>query len=298
DNSYNVVDRFWVIDANGVYYNNGVKENYSVVPDPQLTFTYLNHTNASSEVSGLNNSIDNLLIAQRFDTIRNTWSDYLGPTGTTVINGNVSTVQTNNSPDIYSGGFFRSWTLASSENPLPIELTSFTAECQNFSAILQWTVSSQRNNDYFTIEKTSDGIHYTTVAVVKGAGNSSNSITYSAIDDNPLTGVTYYRISQTDYDGTTTNLNTVVYQPCENEATENAFVFNFNSINVQINSLINDNYTITLLSVLGQPVLTESRSVAIGNNTFILNTNVSDGIYILNIRNDNVNYIKRLYIGR
>ena len=300
DNSYNVVDRFWVIDANGVYYNNGVKENFTVVPDPQLTFSYLNHTNASSEVSGLNNSIDNSLIAQRYDSSRNTWSNYMGPTGTTVISGTVSTVQTNSSPDIAaSGGFFRSWTLANSANPLPIQLTSFTVECQNYSAMLQWTAASQTNNDYFTIARTSDGVNYTTVAVVKGAGNSSNAITYSAIDDSPLAGISYYRISQTDYDGNTTNLKTVVYQPCENDGTQNAFVYNFTSINVQINSLVNDNYTITLLSVLGQPVLTETRPVAVGNNTFTLNTNVSDGVYILNIKNSNeVNYIKRLYIGR
>ena len=299
DNSYNVVDRFWVIDANGVYYNNGVKENYTLTPDPQLTFTYLNHTNASSEVSGLNNSIDNSLIAQRYDSSKNTWSNYLGPTGTTVIYGTISTVQTTASPGILaSGGFFRSWTLANSASPLPIQLTSFTAECQNYSALLQWTVASQTNNDHFTIERTSDGTNYTTVAVVKGAGNSSNAVTYSAVDDNPLTGISYYRISQTDYDGNTTNLKTVVYQPCENDATENAFVFNSTSINVQINSLINDNYTITLLSVIGQPVYTETRSVTVGNNTFILNTNISDGIYILNIKNDKVNYIKRLFIGR
>ncbi len=299
DNSYNVVDRFWVVDANGVYYDNGVKENYTLTPDPQLTFSYLNHTNASSEVTGLNNSIDNSLIAQRFDTVKNAWGTYIGPTGTTVINGNVSTVSTNSSPDILTtGGFFRSWTLATSNSPLPIQLTSFSVECQNYVAHLKWIVATQTNNDFFTIERTSDGVNYTTVAVVKGAGTISTTTTYTAVDETPLTGVSYYRISQTDLDGFTNHLNVIVYQPCENEGTQNAFVFNSTSVDVQINSLTPDNYVITLLNLLGQPVITETQAVAPGNNSFILPTNVSDGVYILNIRNDKVNYNKRLYIGR
>lgn len=299
DNSYNVVDRFWVVDANGVYYNNGVKENYTLTPDPQLTFSYLNHNNASSEVSGLNNSIDNKLIAQRFDTIKNAWGTYIGPTGTTIISGTVSTVQTTGSPDVMTaGGFFRSWTLASSASPLPIELTSFSVECQNYVAHLQWIVASQTNNDFFTIERTSDGINYTTVAVVKGDGNTSTTMTYTAVDETPLTGVSYYRISQTDFDGFTNNMNVIVYQPCENEGTQNAFVYNSTSVDVQINSLVPDNYIITLFSLLGQPIITETRSVEPGNNTFILPTNVSDGVYIINVKSEKVNYIKRLYIGR
>lgn len=299
DNSYNVVDRFWVVDANGIYYNNGVQEKYTTTPDPQLTFSYLNHTNGSTEVGGLNNSIDNTLIAQRFDTISNKWGDYNGPTGTTVISGTVSSVSTTGSPDVLAAnGFFRSWTLASSNVPLPIVLTSFTAECQNFAAHIQWDVATQTDNNFFTVERSPDGINYQTVAVVKGAGTTGTAITYTAVDETPLSGISYYRLSQTDMDGTTTHVKTIVYQPCGNEPTQNAFVTNQTSVVVQINSLANDEYNITLMNMLGQPVFTENKAVAVGNNTFILPTNVSDGVYILSLKSDKANYVKRLYIGR
>ncbi|MBL4592514.1 MAG: T9SS type A sorting domain-containing protein [Flavobacteriales bacterium] len=84
---------------------------------------------------------------------------------------------------------------------LPIELANFNANCVDGRVKLDWATLSEINNDYFTIEKSTDAINFEEVTIISGAGNSSNVISYSWNDDNPLGGNTYYRLKQTDFNG-------------------------------------------------------------------------------------------------
>lgn len=86
-------------------------------------------------------------------------------------------------------------------NPLPIELISFQAVHADGMVQLTWATQSETNNDYFTIEKSTDGIHFEELKRVAGAGNSNCLLNYAEVDNNPGTGVCYYRLKQTDYDG-------------------------------------------------------------------------------------------------
>jgi len=86
-------------------------------------------------------------------------------------------------------------------NPLPIELLYFTGKLNSNSVFLEWTTSSEINNDYFTIEKSSDAYNWEKVSNIKGNGNSNNYKYYSEIDNNPYLGTSYYRLKQTDFDG-------------------------------------------------------------------------------------------------
>jgi len=65
----------------------------------------------------------------------------------------------------------------------------------------EWSTASEINNDYFTIERSTEGIHFDSLLSVKGAGNSTTRLFYSADDDHPLNGNSYYRLKQTNYDG-------------------------------------------------------------------------------------------------
>ena len=69
---------------------------------------------------------------------------------------------------------------------------------------LNWTTTTEINNDYFTIEKSKDNSEFVQVAIVDGAGNSSRSLNYSTIDESPFPSLSYYRLKQTDYDGRST----------------------------------------------------------------------------------------------
>ena len=85
---------------------------------------------------------------------------------------------------------------------LPIELVSFTATCDGRSALVEWTTATERNNDYFVLERSDDAINFTEVARVAGAGNSIDPIDYSYTDYGIHGGDNYYRLVQVDYDGT------------------------------------------------------------------------------------------------
>ena len=90
----------------------------------------------------------------------------------------------------------------SSGTPLPIELVYFNARLQNESTVLlNWETATEINNDYFTIEKSNDAINWKSIGEIKGAGNSSQSINYSYRDYKLLSGISYYRLKQIDFDG-------------------------------------------------------------------------------------------------
>ena len=91
--------------------------------------------------------------------------------------------------------------LGSSGNPLPIELISFEASINEDEVDLKWVTATEINNDYFTIEKSIDGISWEKVLNTNGAGNSTEILEYFETDYNPLIGISYYRLKQTDIDG-------------------------------------------------------------------------------------------------
>lgn len=86
-------------------------------------------------------------------------------------------------------------------NLLPIELTYFKAYYNENNVTINWQTATEENNDYFNIERSINGINYETVGTVLGAGNSMIALNYSYTDNNPINGVSYYRLKQTDYDG-------------------------------------------------------------------------------------------------
>lgn len=86
-------------------------------------------------------------------------------------------------------------------NPLPIELTEFTAVLKNNVVNLNWITKSEINNDYFTIERSADGQTWTPILTAPAAGNSVVEINYTERDQSPLPGISYYRLKQTDFNG-------------------------------------------------------------------------------------------------
>lgn len=88
-------------------------------------------------------------------------------------------------------------------NSLPIELLYFRAKLQHNQTVdLSWSTLSETNNDFFTIERSQDAVQWQITATVKGAGNSKSTLFYNFTDSAPLSGVSYYRLKQTDFDGT------------------------------------------------------------------------------------------------
>jgi autotransporter-associated beta strand protein len=125
------------------------------------------------------------------------------------------------------GTFANSWRIGTRDfwqSPLPIELVSFGATCEDDGVLLAWSTATELNNDHFTIERSSDVEHWEEVGIVPGAGNSSSLLHYSLVDEAPLPGIAYYRLKQTDMDGTFAHSDMVPAQ-CAKGNTINALLY-------------------------------------------------------------------------
>jgi|GEM_PF-6177216 len=101
-----------------------------------------------------------------------------------------------------------------STSPHPIELLSFEVLCKDYKTTILWATASQTNNDHFSIERTANGINYEAIGIIKGAGTTSERKSYSYTDDRPLNGLSYYRLTQTDINGSESTFP-VVKANCE-----------------------------------------------------------------------------------
>ncbi len=130
-----------------------------------------------------------------------TWKDH-GNGGTTggVGAGSLVTGSGCGTPSTVSD--FSPFTLASINNinPLPVELVYFNAKRNDKIVDFTWKTLSETENDYFTVERSKDGVNFKPILEVNGAGNSNVPLNYYQIDPHPLTGINYYRLKQTDFD--------------------------------------------------------------------------------------------------
>lgn len=104
-------------------------------------------------------------------------------------------------------GMFGDFALASiggGINVLPITLIEFSAANAGTAAVETfWRTASETNNDYFTVERSADASEWSDIGTVAGAGNSNTERVYRLTDPEPIPGRSYYRLRQTDFDGTT-----------------------------------------------------------------------------------------------
>ena len=167
---------------------------------------------------------------------------------------------------------------------LPIELLSFKATPVKDEIILNWTTSTEINNDIFMVERSSNAIIFEQIGSVDGAGNSSEPLNYKFCDNNPYSKQSYYRLKQIDFDGTYSyssirsvylepiNIINIYPNPANNEA------------NIIIGTPNNINVTIEIYNSLGQTAINFSKKLEIGVTTITLNTSsLSEGAYMFRI---------------
>ena len=246
DNSANVVNRFWILDANG----------YTDKPDVTLSFTY-----DDDEVSATGNTVvESDIFPQRWNSTDSSWSDV-------TLSGTLNT--TNNTlsgVEVTKANFFRSWALVSSVTPLPVELIHFKPECEENIVTIDWKTASEINNDYFVIEKSLDGATWTAVDSIDGAGNSFVEQNYSYQIKNHIYKITYFRLKQVDYDNTTSYSD---IEPCACSGLEITDVYP-NPSEGEVNYVIQSNQagtlTLTITDAQGRLVARNQYEVVEGQN--------------------------------
>jgi len=93
---------------------------------------------------------------------------------------------------------------------LPVELQSFSGKLIDKNSHLEWTTISEKNNDFFLLERSIDGHNFDMLGRVSGNGTTAETNTYHFVDQQPELGKNYYRLSQTDYDGRTEVVGDIV----------------------------------------------------------------------------------------
>lgn len=274
NNSDYAVDRFWIVDPNDATYG------YTTNPLPRFVFRFdpASDLAVGNMITGTSN-----VGAQRFNAGAGQWGDML-PQGTFAA-GPVNSVTVTTVPT--AGDFWRSWTLASFTNPLPIEMTRFDGTCLGDRVEIAWTTATETDNDFFTIEKSLDGLVWDALGTVQGAGNSVTSIDYSFIDPTPST-LAYYRIRQTDFDGTTTTSD-IIAAGCEGMGgTEIVTAWDDGSnVTVVVSSTDLSEYDLTLTDIQGKEMLTRpSQVINDGVTTLKFNKgSIATGVYVVRLHN-------------
>lgn len=186
-----------------------------------------------------------------------------------------------NPPNPYSGSV-----------SLPVELTSFTGKIINTKAQLNWTTASEKNNNFFTISRSNDGVNYVQLAQVQGRGTSTIKMEYGYLDNTPVKGINYYRLKQTDMNGSSKNFQPIAVEignmgknnSSEIAAYPNPFKDLF-TLKVYCKEE-KGNAQLKLSDKQGRLVQFQEVKLVEGPNFFIFNalTAIPQGIYLLSVK--------------
>ena len=184
-------------------------------------------------------------------------------TGTAALGGLTSNLVSNFSP------FTLASTLGGASNPLPVELLSFTAEKKSKGVLLEWKTATETNNAFFQIERSLDGKVFNAISKVEGVGNSDITQSYRFLDENPRTGINYYRLKQVDFDGTFEYhpIVSVDIDPVKEVALQLFPNPAIDKVNVFLPSTVEGEADIRIYNAMGQLVRTTTIDLVQGNNS-------------------------------
>ncbi|OEK00651.1 hypothetical protein BFP97_03630 [Roseivirga sp. 4D4] len=186
-------------------------------------------------------------------------------------------------------------------NRLPIVLVSFEVQATESTIDLEWVTASEENNDFYTIERSIDGLNFTPIEIIGGAGNSEQLITYRTTDHSPLSGRSFYRLKQTDFNGQFeySEIRSVFFQ-----GSESAFDFvvypNPVSSGQELRLKFTERTPTDFLQVLIFDASGKARRtnyVRTGNELVIDKQNMPKGLYLIHVSDGNKKVSKKLIVN-
>jgi hypothetical protein len=185
-------------------------------------------------------------------------------------------------------------------NTLPVELISFNGTPQKSQVNLNWITMSETNNDYFTVEKSTNGIQFEDLEKIAGAGNSTSEKEYQTIDKHPVSGVNYYRLKQTDFNGefVYSKIITVNFDNPDLTLTVYPNPAINNEIRVSVIGNEGDQVNVILRDVLGKVYYNKTTTLGTGCNHVRINRDNSmpAGIYFVVARSGNNMFTQRVIV--
>ncbi|MDB4534085.1 T9SS type A sorting domain-containing protein [Vicingaceae bacterium] len=195
--------------------------------------------------------------------------------------------------------------LGNSVNPLPIELVSFAANVNLEQVDLKWITSTEINNDYFTIERSVDAQNWEEILTVNGAGNSNQTQEYYDIDYEPLSGASYYRLKQTDYNGKFEYFNIVPVKFEEEMSSENGAINLFPSpvragktVNVEFKDIYEEELLIVMRDIKGREFYSKMvMNIEDGKLIGVpIESSIPPGVYLITATSENQLYSQKLIV--
>ena len=175
---------------------------------------------------------------------------------------------------------------------LPVNLISFTAEAvienEKYGVVLKWKTASEKNNDYFTVERSVDGVNFEEVFRMKGAGNSNDFNNYFGVDEAPYKGISYYRLKQTDFNGDFEHFKMVSVQVSSIGAIEMYPNPVKSELNISLESKKeNAAIYIKIYNIQGKLIFSESKELQKGiNNAVLAMDDFTQGVYFITVENE------------
>lgn len=144
---------------------------------------------------------------------------------------------------------------ASDSAVLPVELVRFSGRASGAHANLEWITAAERNNDFFTVEHSTDGEIFTEIYRTAGKGNAETLQTYTYTDTQAATGANYYRLKQTDFDGTETYFGVIQVKLSAAEGQPQVYPNPAReSITVQFSAANAENTVLEIYNIFGEKV--------------------------------------------
>ncbi|HLP32808.1 MAG TPA: ice-binding family protein [Bacteroidia bacterium] len=182
---------------------------------------------------------------------------------------------------------------------LPVTLLQFSAATSNGHVYLNWLTATENNNNFFTVQRSEDGLVFKDIATINGSGNSVVPVYYSTVDYSPHNGLSYYRLKQTDFNGNFECLKTIASHTRASA-----------SINLYPNPAGDNSTTLIIEGEKGNTVLVELTDLAgklhYSTNTLIesdnyfltipLNKLKTKGTYLICVSGNTNRYFKRLIV--
>ena len=179
--------------------------------------------------------------------------------------------------------------------PLPVQMAAFNVKkTTENEAFITWSTASESNNSYFTVQRSADGLVYQNIVTVSSEnGNSTSTKNYSTLDRKPLSGVSYYRIKQTDINGKSTTSRVLPFSN-EGGATEMSVVLypvpTSTMLNIDLTSTVNETALVQIYDMSGKLIINTSQDVNEGASTFTIATeDLPIGLYLLKVYSPSTN---------
>lgn len=289
DGTNTVIDRWWYITPNTT----------SATPvSLDLNFTYRGTENTCTGCPQNGNFGAQYWV--EYSATNKGWKPCAGPSwtcstmgvwpGVTAGTQNATTsTGTVNLPD--GGNATSYWVLSCTAKPLPIELVTFNAFCQNNgNTLINWKTAAEVNALKFEIQKSNNGTDYTTIASVNAQYPYGGN--YSYTDNSKNTGIVYYRLKMIDKDGSFkySPIQDVGFDKCNGIKTQ-IYAYEKNIV-LNINSDKNQKLKFELIDVLGRVIMNKFIDISEGGNVFQYTTDAAQSIYFVKLTDEKDNLIQ------